>query len=45
MILAAITIYAKKIFEQLNDFINLKKEIKANSEEEKEILDTEYMDM
>lgn len=45
MILAAITIYAKKIFEQLNDFINLKKEIKANSEEEKEVVDTEYMDM
>lgn len=45
MILAAITIYAKKIFEQLNDFINLKKEIKANSEEEKEVIDTEYMDM
>lgn len=45
MILAAVILYAKNVFGQLNDIINLKKEIKANSEEEKEVVDTEYMDM
>lgn len=44
MIIAAITFYAKKVFEQINDFINLKKEIKAN-DSKTEPVDTEYMDM
>lgn len=45
MIIAAITVYAKKVFEQINDSFNLKKEIKVNTEDEKESVNTEYMDM
>lgn len=51
MILAAVLVYAGKVFDQLNDTFNLKKqikvngEIKANTENEKESEDAEYMDM
>lgn len=50
MILAAIIVYAKKVFEQLNDYFNLKKEIKANVkvkevEEIDLVADSEYVDM
>ena len=48
MILAAILVYAGKVFDQLNDTFNLKKQIKVNGEV-KEVKETvkeeEFIDM
>lgn len=48
MILAAILVYAGKVFDQLNDTFNLKKQIKVNGEikeVKKTVKEEEFIDM
>lgn len=48
MILAAILVYAGKVFDQLNDTFNLKKQIKVNvevKEVKKTVKEEEFIDM